>query len=69
MFKAVGYDTKGEGLNLCLGFLRGISIGENPGQVNDFRDPPAVFLAFDFYLELQSRQNTALEPASLTARR
>ncbi len=52
MFKAVRDNTKGESLNLCFGFIRGVSIRENPGQVNDLCKPATVFLLFDFQSKL-----------------
>ena len=36
MFETVRYDTKSKSLNFCLSLFRSASIGENPGQIDDF---------------------------------
>jgi hypothetical protein len=58
VFETVRYDTKGKSLNLCLGFLRGASISEDAREVNDFGNPAAVFLLFNFHAEVHMRDVT-----------
>jgi len=35
MLQAVGYNTEGKGLDLCLSFLCGLPVCENPRQTHD----------------------------------
>jgi hypothetical protein len=55
MLKTICDNTKGKSLNLRLGFLGGVSVSENSGQVDHFRNPATVFLVFDFKPELHRR--------------
>jgi len=52
MFKTVRDNTKGKSLNLRLGFVGCVPIGENARQVNDLCKPTTVFLFFNFQSEL-----------------
>jgi len=47
MLQAVGYNTEGKGLDLCLSFLCCLPVCENPWQTHDLRNPAPVFLFFD----------------------
>jgi hypothetical protein len=51
MLKSLGHDTERESLNSCLGFVPRGPIGENPRQIGDFADPPAVVFALELNLE------------------
>ena len=64
MFETVGYDTKSKSLNFWLCLLRSASIGENPGQIDDFCEPTAVFLLFNLHTKVHGqmlRLSAALE--------
>lgn len=47
MFQTIRNHPQGQGLNLRLGFLRGLSVCENPWEINDLRNPAPVFLLFN----------------------
>ncbi len=51
MFQAVGNHTQSKGLDLRLGFFLSPSIGENPGEIDYFRNPAPIFLLFNFNRE------------------
>ena len=67
ILESIGKHAKRQRLRLSLRPLYRICVDEHARQFVDLGNPPAVFLAFDLYLELPGRQNTALAPASLTA--
>ena len=56
MFEAIRYDAKSERLNVSLGLFASLSIGENLGWIDDFRDPTVIFLLFDFHSEIHRNE-------------
>ena len=51
MFEPLGDDSEGEGLDPRKRRLFCVSVREDAGQLEDFRQPPTVVLSLDFDFE------------------
>ena len=61
-FDAISENTKSKRLSCGCGFLFRFSVGENAGQLDDLRYPPAIFfpLSFDGVLCLWHARDISL---------
>ena len=48
MLYSIGQDAKGECLNFSYSLLKGVSISQNPGDLQYLCQPPAIYFLFVF---------------------